>query len=184
MMHIKTLAPNLLGALKAVELGCRKIQNDPNFIPDMQEWMTIINEEVNEKICLGCLATITLMQLTNKSGADIVNCFDPESFPADKSIFERGFAFNLHVPIYNFSESEVALFEKAINCLRQGDLSQLLRFYGLDTHTNADPSIEWLDRYDNPTLGFGTTKEDLLVYADFIRDELIPKIIFWFADLS
>lgn len=177
MMHIKTLAPTLKDALKAVELGCRKIQNDPHFIPDMQEWMTI-----NEEVCLGCLATITLMQLTNKSGADIVNCFDPESFPADKAIVERGFAFNLHVPIYNFAESEVALFEKAINCLRQGELPQLLRFYGLDTHTNADTSIEWLDQYDNPTLGFGTTKEDLLIYADFIKDELIPKITTWFAD--
>jgi hypothetical protein len=176
MIHLKTLAPTLTDALTAVELGCRRVQTDPHFIPDMLEWMTI-----NEGVCLGCLATCTLMQLTDKSAAEIVNCFDPESFPSDKTLAERAFAFNLHLPVHNFAGSDVALFEKAINYLRQGDLSLLLQFYGLDTHTNVVHATEWLYQYDNPTLGFGTTKDDLLTYANFIRYELIPKIATWFT---
>jgi hypothetical protein len=175
MKHIKTLAPTLTDALIAVEQGCRKVQNDPHFIPDMLEWMII-----SEEFCKGCLATCTLMQLTGKSATDIVTCFDPESFLDDKALGERAAAFGLHLPVYSYGESELARFEKAINDLRQGDFRTLLQFYGLDSHINANLALEWLDQYDTPTLGFGATTDDLLTYADFIKEVLIPKVTIWF----
>jgi hypothetical protein len=177
MLQIRTLAPTLIDALKAVELGCRKVQNDPFFVPEMLEWMTICDD-----ICFGCLATIALMHLTGKSGADVVNSFDPESFPSDKAIGERAAAFGLYLPIDNFYYSDVSLFERAINYLREGTLSPLLEFYGLHTHPNAISAAEWLNQDQNPKPDFGTTKDDLLLYADFIKDALIPKIATSFAD--
>lgn len=176
MLQIRELTPTIFDALKAVELGCRGVQNDPYFKPDMLEWMTISDE-----VCLGCLATTTLMHLTGKSATDIVNCFDPESFPADKAIGERASAYGVYLPVYSFTDNDLARFEKAINYLRQADLSLLLAFYQFDTHKNAPAAIEWLNEYDSPTLGFGATKDDLIVYADFLYTELMPQMKIWFA---
>jgi len=70
MLQIKELAPTITDAVKAVEMGCRKVQDDAHFKPGMLYWMAI-----KENVCYGCLATATLLQLTNKTDSDVVNHF-------------------------------------------------------------------------------------------------------------
>jgi hypothetical protein len=176
MVPLRALAPTIIDALKAVEMGCRKIQDDPCFLPDMLEWMNIV-----DTVCVGCLATCTFMQLTGKSGTDIVGSFPKSTYPEDKYFADRALAYGVEIQVDSDTNGDACLFEGAINSLRQNDLVPLLEFYGLDTHKYADDATEWLREFDTPTLGYGTTKEDMLLYADFLRDELIPKMETTFA---
>jgi hypothetical protein len=172
MMQIKALAPTLNDALKAVELGCRKIQNDPCFVPDMSSWMTIVTKDM----CVGCLATSTLMQLSNKTGKDIINRFSSSSNPIQ--IVDRAFAFDIEQQVYRENEdyTDFSFFEAAIDSLRHSELLPLLKFYGLDQHKNAREAVGWFARCYSHTKDYGTGKRDLLFYADFIQDKVIPKM--------
>jgi hypothetical protein len=175
MMQIKTLAPKLNDALNAVELGCHRIQNDSNFVPNMRLFMAVVSEE----ICVGCLATCTLMQLTNKTGKDILNSFSP-SFINSKNVSDRANVFGIDEGYYNEEISEFSFFEAAIDSLRHNELFPLLKFYGLEKHKNAAEAIKWFVLCNFDTLDTKTTKKDLLTFADFIKNKLIPKIQDWF----
>jgi hypothetical protein len=167
---IKELAPTILLALLAVEAGCRKIQEDKHFIVDMGTWMTITDEG-----CRGCLATATFMQLCNKSGLDICNSFSPKAITPHKAAIDRRFAYGIKM-----DRREYDNFECSIDNLRHFELYPLLQLYNLDEHPNAEEAEIWLLNHEGKRLREGTTKTDLLAYADFIKQQLIPKVHTYF----
>jgi hypothetical protein len=171
MIQIKTLAPTILDALTAVEQGCRKVENDPHFVPEMNQWMII-----SKGICYGCLATCTLMQLVNKSPKDIIDSFIPDPLDTYKSPVERAIAYGLQPATENVMNGDFSDFEMAINNLRSGDIYQLLKFYNLDTHPKAEDLAEWLFLYQNFTLDSYANKGELITYAEFLRTAFIPKL--------
>lgn len=172
MVRIKALAPTITDALKAVEMGCRKTQNDPCFAPEMSSWLTIVTKD----ICVGCLATSTLMHLSNKTGKDIINRFLPEALTNLMQISNRAFAYEIEENTYNENFSDFSFFEAAIDSFRHSELFPLLKFYGLEKHANAKEAVKWFNDHNIYTLGYGTQKRDLLLYADFIKHKVIPKI--------
>ena len=171
MLRLRALAPNVTDALKAIEMGCRKVQDDPHFSPMMSTFMSIENE-----YCFGCLATCALMQLTDKSARDLVACFSAEVVEATKSRADRAHAFGLADDL-----PDVHFFEYAIDSLRENELFPLLDFYRLDKHAKALEAINWLRKHHKKALREGTTKMDLSAYADFLKEELIPRVERWFA---
>jgi hypothetical protein len=171
MVRIKALAPTISDALKAVETGCRKVQDDTQFSPMMSTFMSIEND-----YCFGCLATCALMQLTDKTAQDLIACFSPGGIEVTKSRTDRAQAFGLTDDL-----ADVHFFEYAIDCLRENELFPLLDFYGLDKHEKASHAIEWLQINRKKALRDGATKDDLRKYADFLKNELIPKVEGWFA---
>jgi hypothetical protein len=171
MVHIKTLAPTILDALTAVEQGCRKVENDPLFVPELTQWMII-----SKGICYGCIATCTLMQLVNKSPKDIIDSFIPDPLDPYKSPVERAGAYGLQPGTENVVNFDFKDFELAIDNLRSGQIRPLLKFYELDTHPKADEVMAWLFNYQSITLDNYPTKEELIEYADFLRSELIPQL--------
>lgn len=178
MIQIKALAPTIIYALKAVEQGCRKVQDDPSFVVDMSAWMTL-----QGPVCMGCLATSTFIHLSNKSAKEIVNSFPPTNAPASKYLSERAFAYGFEVKRADAAFSQFSSFEASIDSLRRGELHSLLEFYQLQHHPNAYEAEKWL--LDNHTiwLNSSATKTDLLRYADFLKELLIPKMEQWFAPL-
>jgi hypothetical protein len=171
MVEIKTLAPTILDALKAVALGCRNVQNDPYFTPEMSQWMII-----SKGVCYGCLATCTILQLVNKSPKDIVDSFISDPLDTYKSTVERAVAYGLQPGTENVITADFPCFELAINSLRTCDVWPLLKFYGLNDHENATEAAEWL--LDNQTviLDSYATQDDLIAYSDFLNTVAIPKL--------
>jgi hypothetical protein len=173
MVHIKQLAPTIIDALNAVEQGCRRIQNDPNFAPEMSVWITVISDET----CVGCLATCTLMQLANKTGKDILARFSRFSNPIN--VTDRASVYGIEENAYDENFTDFSFFEAALDSLRHSELLPLLKFYGLDQHPNAAEAIEWFN--DTYTLGYGTQKRSLILYARFIKNKLLPRVQQWFC---
>jgi len=177
MVEMRTLAPTIFDALKAVEQGCRKVLDDPHFKPEMFFWMRII-----DNACYGCLATSTLLQLTNKTAKEVVTKFPhTEIIPAEKTAKERASAFGISGEDGTTLHSDFSLFEQAIDSLRRSELMPLLQFYNLAEHENANEADVWLFENNIESMGYGTTKEDLIDYADFIHDSLLPLMNIWFA---
>jgi hypothetical protein len=172
MANIKTLAPTLFDALKAVELGCRKIQDDPHFQPNMSRWLILLPDG----ICAGCLATCTLLHLANKTGKDIFDLHSASTVTNLTEIKDRAFAFEIEEgPRQNYY-SEFSVFEAAIDCLRHCELYPLLEFYGLSKHRNTRTAEMWLMENQPRSVAYGNTKKELLQYADFLNLKLIPKM--------
>lgn len=171
MHSIRTLAPTIVDALQAVEMGCRLAQHDNHFVIRMNSWMTIFNG-----ICYGCLATCTLMRLSHHSASDVVKRLAGKGITAYKSITDRSYAYNIAKDV-----DELELFEQAIDLLRHNDLYRLLKFYHLHLHPNADLAMEWLLLNRQQKLYEDSTEDDLLVYADFLKDQLIPNMKNWFG---
>src|SRR3954468_700012 len=107
MVHIKQLAPTLIDALNAVEQGCRKVQDDTHFVPNMRTFLTVAAKD----ICIGCLATCTLMQLANKTAKDILDSFNPVLNLNPKQVSDRASAFGIDEGRYNDDISEFSFFE-------------------------------------------------------------------------
>lgn len=177
MQNMKTLAPTIVSALQAVEQGCRKIQHDPQFQLNMDEWLF-----VGQNSCFGCLATATLLQLTNKSGKDIMERTAMDDGTHETSVFDRSLAYEIEIEAVYNPRKLLCQFEKAIDCLRRKDLLPLLRFYGLENHQHANEAVAWLLNSPIETFGDDTTKEDVNHYADFLKEVLIPKLQQWFAE--
>jgi len=167
---MKALAPTIFSALQAVEQGCRKIQHDPQFEVDMEEWLF-----VGQNTCFGCLATATLLQLTNRTGKDIMNRIPMDYGRHETSVFDRSLAYEIEIEAVYNPQKLLCQFENAIDRLRKKDLLPLLRFYGLENHQHANEAVAWLKTRDE-TLLDGTTKEDVNHYADFLKEVLIPKM--------
>jgi hypothetical protein len=177
MLQIKQLAPSITHAIKAVEQGCRKIQDDPDFVPEMWTYMTIDGTS-----CLGCLATSTLLQLTNNSAKQIVKRFSPHDRRSDKFPLDRAAAYGIELDKSNITMSDFFYFETSIDSLRHSELMPLLEFYEMENHQFACEADEWLYHHQTYTLGINTTKADLLKYADFLAGQFIPKLELWFSD--
>lgn len=175
MVQLKSLAPTILDAIKAVEQGCRKVQDDPYFVPDMTVYM-----KIKGQVCLGCLATCTLLHLSNKSTIDIINSFSSNSLVSPNCIEHRSEAYGIIVDKYESAFSDISLFESAIDGLRSSDLRPLLEVYQLEDHSNANKAAGWLIDNQSIWLKSDTTKEDLLRYADFLQQKFIPKLEQWF----
>ncbi len=171
MVRIKDVAPTVIDALKTVEQGCRKIQEDTQFSPMMSTFM-----EIENGICFGCLATCTLMKLTGKTATELIPHFPPESIKASNDPAGRRDAFGFESDTVDFQR-----FEYAIDSLRDNELYPLLSYYGLFAHENALEAITWLTEHHKETLTDPSTKDDLRRYADFLHDVFIPKIESWFA---
>jgi hypothetical protein len=179
MVHIKTIAPTIIDAVKAVELGCRKVQDDPFFRCEMSNWMSI-----DGQYCDGCLATSTLMHLSKLSSKDIIDELPSiDHFPS-VSTLRRSTAYGIEIDEHNIEFCDYALFEKSINSFRLSDIGPLLKFYQLDSHQNARKAAQWLLDNHRHNLTVNTTKEELLPYADFLKDEFIPLLIEWFRSNS
>jgi hypothetical protein len=176
MVHIKQLAPTLIDALNAVEQGCRKVQDDTHFVPNMRTFLTVAAKD----ICIGCLATCTLMQLANKTAKDILDSFNPVLNLNPKQVSDRASAFGIDEGRYNDDISEFSFFEAAIDSLRHSELYPLLKFYGLNEHANAKLATNWVENYNLEILARDTNKRDLICYADFLHSRLIPKMIAFF----
>lgn len=175
-MHpIKSLAPTIFDAIKAIEQGIRKTQNDPLFTPTMGKWMTI-----TPQVCMGCLATSTLMQLTTKSAKDFVEYFSKEELPTNLSRAERSECYGFKVNVDNGSYSELVDFEFAIDFMRAGDIKPLLAFYSLHRHTNANEAAEWFRIAGIRLFDATLSNADLITYADFLKNTLLPKFECWF----
>jgi hypothetical protein len=175
MTTIKDLAPTIFDAIKAIEQGCRKIQNDPFFSPAMSAWLTI-----DHHCCLGCLATSTLMQLTNKSGKEIVDHFKTETQPIPTARAERSEAYGLKTDVDNGSYSEMVHFEFAIEFMRNGDIKPLLEFYGLLHHPCCAEATQWYRQTGIRLPAAAITKNALKDYADFLKNTFMPKLTEWF----
>jgi hypothetical protein len=171
MLRLRALAPTVTDALKAIEMGCRKVQDDPHFSPMMSTFMSIEND-----YCFGCLATCALMQLTDTTANDLIAHFPHDRIKASKEAADRRDAFGFEGDIINFQR-----FEYAIDSLRDYELYPLLSYYGLDRNEQAIEAITWLREQRKETLIVGTTKDDLRKYTDFLKDELIPRVERWFA---
>ncbi len=172
MVNIRTLAPTLTDALHAIELGCRKVQDDPHFQPNMSKWLVLLPNG----ICMGCLATCTLMQLANKTGKDILEQYAPGALTTAKEITDRSAAFQIEEGRSKSQSSEFASFECAIDSLRHGEIYPLLEFYGLHKHRHTRTIEHWLIDNLTRSVGYNGMKQELLDYADFLKDKLIPKI--------
>lgn len=116
------------------------------------------------------------MYLSKKSAKDLITKFTPKAITPHKSITDRAFAYQIAK-----DSTDLCFFEFAIDNLRFNELYRLLDFYGFASHPHIDEAVEWLNANRSATLHDGSTKEDLLLYADFIRDTLIPKLKNWFA---
>lgn len=173
MQQIRTLAPTLMDAVNAIEQGCRKVQNDPVFIPDMQEWLYI-----SDRFCWGCLATCTLLQLTNMNAQDVVNQFPEKKLYKKLELDKRASTYNIATNEEN-SNAELGWFELSINRLRTGSLQPLLKFYKLEDHPCYDRATEWYNHLDAPILD-KSTKEAMKKFADFLHKTLIPQLEIWF----
>jgi hypothetical protein len=171
MEQMKALAPTVIDALNAVELGCRKAVNDTYFSPYMHAWMRIF-----AGTCLGCLATATLMHLTQKTGKDIVKRYASAFVIGSLPVPERVSTYGLEEDYNDF-----VLFENAVDSLRRGDLLPLLELYGLSKHRSANEAIAWLHGHHTYFEDFTTTKEEMSIYADFVKDVLMPKMRGWFV---
>jgi hypothetical protein len=167
---LKDLAPTILFTLLAVEAGCKKIQGDKHFIPDMATWMTVTHEG-----CRGSLATATLMQLCNKSGLDICNSFSPKAITLHKAAYDRMYAYGIKMDRRQYDNLECS-----IDNLRNFELLPLLQLYNLDEHPNAEEAEVWLLNQQAKRLREGTTKNELLMYVDFLKHQLIPKVRAYF----
>lgn len=175
MQKLRTLAPTIVDAVKAVERGCIKIQNDPQFRPRMWSWLSIAGE-----LCFGCLATSTLMHLTNKTGRDIVQSLSKGSALSEE-IGNQSRALVFDIDQQSFADcTDFYWFESAIDSLRRSDLWPLLHYYNLQDHTNAREALTWLVQNQPDEQQGEITKIDLEYYADFLRNVLIPKIEQWF----
>jgi hypothetical protein len=176
MVQLRALAPTIVDAVKAVELGCRKIQDDPFFTCNMVNWMA-----ADYRDCMGCLATITLMQLSNNSTTDIVKRLPGNHYFSSVSPTRRADLYGIEIDQFNIGTCDFKFFEEAIDSFRQYDLRPLLTFYGLESHQNAYTASKWLLDNDRYSLGEETTNKDLIPYADFLKNELIPKMEAWFS---
>jgi len=176
MIQIISLAPTILDAMHAIERGCRKIQSDPCYSPDMGQWLFISNG-----VCIGCLATCTLLQLTNKSPKDIVDQFVSPSGDCYLYPIDRAEAYGLQPGKENVRTSDLCTFEMAIDSLLTSDIAPLLEFYGLENHVNAKAAIEWLLLHQPDSFERFPTHATLLEYADFLKDQFIPLLTTWFA---
>ena len=169
MLKIRTLVPTIFDALRAIEQGCRKVQDDAFFLPNMATWMRI-----EDGYCMGCLATCTIMEVTGKTGSDLTSHFSYKAIVPYKATSERARAFGI-------KDDDFGLLENAIDLLRFNELYALLKFYGLENHQHTWQAVEWLHSNRNKTLHEGSKKEDLNRYAIFLREQLIPKMEQWFA---
>jgi hypothetical protein len=176
MMQIKTLAPTLIDAIAAVEAGCRRGLNDPHFVFYMANWM-----KITENVCFGCLATATIMQLTNKSGKDILDCFTAVDLGFAKEITDRAAPYNLYREMDGDGYTDLSDFEHAIDSLRHNELFPLLHFYNLGSHPNAKEAGDWFYSHQKERLGYGVSQADLINFADFLRNILAPKLNTWFS---
>jgi len=176
MLQIKQLAPTIFDALKAIEQGCRKIQDDPHYEPEMLYWMVIM-----EDVCYGCLSTVTLLQLAGKTGKEVANSFSPGDLICEKGTFARASALGITAERFTALYSEFRLFERAIDSFRKYELLPLLEFYNLAEHENAEIAKLWFLEYKPNTIGYGTTKIKMLEYAGFLKEVVIPTMEEWFA---
>jgi hypothetical protein len=172
MVRIQQLAPTLIDALQAVEQGCRRVQDDRHFYPVMVEWLKLGGQDH----CIGCLATSTFMQLSNKTGKDILNRFSDAVLAYPYEPNNRPSIFDIEEGRSKEGLTEFHYFEAAVDSLRHNELFPLLKFYGLDQHTNAEQAIVWYRKNNTWPLDCYTTRKQLLPYADFIKNQLIPKI--------
>lgn len=176
MQIIRTLAPTIVDAVKAVEQGCLKIQNDPQFQPHMWSWLSI-----DGQLCFGCLATTTIMHLTNKTGKDIIQTLTKDSPVTELTFYQlRSTVFDI-APQSECGSTDFSLFETAIDNLRYADLWPLLTFYKLQDHTNAREAAKWLSSSQPNDIHYETTKADLVYYGNFLRELLIPLLEKWFS---
>lgn len=175
MQKVKDLAPTIIDALKALEQGCRTIQQDNHFRLNVCSWLHII-----DNVCYGCLATTTLMQLTNKTGKDLVKSLAVVTDAGeDITDQERTNAYGLADESDN-PFSDLTLFEMAIDNLRYKDLKPLLQYYDLPYHENADIAAQCYYYTQPRTIGISVAKRDLLDYADYLKNQFIPKMESWF----
>jgi hypothetical protein len=176
MHHIKMLAPTIIDALQALEKGCRK-KDDPHFRFELLFWLS-----VTEQKCYGCLATATLMQLTNKTGKDLIEFYEPrKEFIKHIEEADRANAYAIEYVSEPVASNDFRLFETAIDALREANLLPLLEFYQLANHINAPQAVEWLYHHQPFHMGFGTNGHDLEQYADFLHATFIPLLQNWFC---
>jgi len=177
MTQIKTLAPTILHAIKAVEEGCRKIQDDPNFIFDMGCLMV-----TKASTCYGCLSTTTLLYLTNKTTADIIKSGFRDYKQSSQDRRNKAYALGIEEDADKKDILDLVEFEKCINSFGQRDLKPLLLYYGMDNHKNAAKALTWLSDYPNysyPNLYL--ENDDLLPYADQLKYLILPNLEEWLA---
>lgn len=175
MQQLKTLAPTIIDAFVAVEQGCRQVHNDQHFQVDIGSWLRII-----DNACYGCLATVTLMQLAKMTSKTLLQHFVSSTNQIVQTTQEsRALAFGLDFESLS-NRVSFSWFESVIDYLRYSDIAGLLAFYNLQDHENAIEAKQWV--YDNQPadIGMEADKSDLLKYADFLKNELIPRMTNWF----
>jgi len=168
MVHIHELAPTIMEAVKAVETGCRKVQDDPHYRCD-----TLRDTAIFNSIFYGGVAAIALLQLTEKSASDIV-----KRVPTSKDLLyltekDKADAFGV---------GSITVFEDAMNSFGQNALNPLLKFYALDRHKNAATAAKWLGTFPATIVqSYFAEKENLIPYADHLKYRVLPKLQEWFA---
>jgi hypothetical protein len=177
MQQIRILVPTIIATVKAIEQGCRNIQLDAQFRPKMSHWLAVHGE-----LCFGCLATSTFLHLTNKKGRDIIEALSKDGVIDDQLCDQSRAAVYGIEEIPEDDTTDFSLLESAIDDMRKTNLIPLLRFFKLLGHPNANEATNWLAKFAPEDINYDATKDDVLEYANFLRDEFLPLLKEWFPE--